>query len=129
MEFLLMNHPLDCPICDQVPRPAPPPPRPRPLTRGLQGGECDLQDQSMVFGTDRSRCQRDGWAQTEQLAQRQPARPQIPRVQAHRRGQKLGPLRQDGHDALHPLHPLCEILLGDRRVSAALRAAAASQPR
>lgn len=36
MEFLLVNHPLDCPICDQ-------------------GGECDLQDQSMTFGTDRSR--------------------------------------------------------------------------
>ncbi|XP_030637496.1 NADH-ubiquinone oxidoreductase 75 kDa subunit, mitochondrial [Chanos chanos] len=36
MEFLLANHPLDCPICDQ-------------------GGECDLQDQSMTFGTDRSR--------------------------------------------------------------------------
>nr|XP_022305038.1 NADH-ubiquinone oxidoreductase 75 kDa subunit, mitochondrial-like [Crassostrea virginica] len=36
MEFLLVNHPLDCPICDQ-------------------GGECDLQDQSMVFGSDRSR--------------------------------------------------------------------------
>ena len=36
MEFLLANHPLDCPICDQ-------------------GGECDLQDQSMVYGTDRGR--------------------------------------------------------------------------
>ncbi len=36
MEFLLMNHPLDCPICDQ-------------------GGECDLQDQSMAFGNDKSR--------------------------------------------------------------------------
>ncbi|XP_046319018.1 NADH-ubiquinone oxidoreductase 75 kDa subunit, mitochondrial isoform X2 [Marmota monax] len=36
MEFLLANHPLDCPICDQ-------------------GGECDLQDQSMMFGSDRSR--------------------------------------------------------------------------
>ncbi|XP_013415957.1 NADH-ubiquinone oxidoreductase 75 kDa subunit, mitochondrial-like [Lingula anatina] len=36
MEFLLMNHPLDCPICDQ-------------------GGECDLQDQSVAFGSDRSR--------------------------------------------------------------------------
>ena len=66
MEFLLVNHPLDCPICDQV----------WPLitcahcllkknTFGLasslltffhiQGGECDLQDQSMSFGTDRSR--------------------------------------------------------------------------
>ncbi|GAB4823947.1 hypothetical protein N2152v2_010993 [Parachlorella kessleri] len=36
MEFLLINHPLDCPICDQ-------------------GGECDLQDQSLVFGSDRGR--------------------------------------------------------------------------
>jgi len=36
MEFLLVNHPLDCPICDQ-------------------GGECDLQDQSLMFGSDRSR--------------------------------------------------------------------------
>jgi len=36
MEFLLVNHPLDCPICDQ-------------------GGECDLQDQSMVYGSDKSR--------------------------------------------------------------------------
>ena len=36
MEFLLINHPLDCPICDQ-------------------GGECDLQDQAMAFGVDRSR--------------------------------------------------------------------------
>ena len=33
MEFLLINHPLDCPICDQ-------------------GGECDLQDQAMAFGID-----------------------------------------------------------------------------
>lgn len=38
MEFLLQNHPLDCPICDQ-------------------GGECDLQDQAMTFGSDRSRLQ------------------------------------------------------------------------
>ena len=36
LEFLLMNHPLDCPICDQ-------------------GGECDLQDQAMFFGSDKSR--------------------------------------------------------------------------
>ena len=36
MEFLLINHPLDCPICDQ-------------------GGECDLQDQSMAYGVDSSR--------------------------------------------------------------------------
>ena len=36
MEFLLANHPLDCPVCDQ-------------------GGECDLQDQSMFYGVDKSR--------------------------------------------------------------------------
>lgn len=36
MEFLLANHPLDCPICDQ-------------------GGQCDLQDQSMRYGSDRGR--------------------------------------------------------------------------
>src|SRR5215470_13036855 len=38
MEFLLINHPLDCPICDQ-------------------GGECDLQDQAMAYGVDNSRYQ------------------------------------------------------------------------
>src|SRR5512134_2270763 len=36
MEMLLINHPLDCPICDQ-------------------GGECDLQDQAMAYGFDRGR--------------------------------------------------------------------------
>jgi NADH-quinone oxidoreductase chain G len=36
LEFLLINHPLDCPICDQ-------------------GGECDLQEQTLAFGSDRSR--------------------------------------------------------------------------
>ncbi|HUZ73443.1 MAG TPA: NADH-quinone oxidoreductase subunit NuoG [Stellaceae bacterium] len=38
MEFLLINHPLDCPICDQ-------------------GGECDLQDEAMAYGFDRGRYQ------------------------------------------------------------------------
>ena len=38
MEFLLLNHPLDCPICDQ-------------------GGECDLQDQAMAYGMDHGRYQ------------------------------------------------------------------------
>jgi NADH-quinone oxidoreductase subunit G len=38
LEFLLINHPLDCPICDQ-------------------GGECDLQDQTMAYGVDASRYQ------------------------------------------------------------------------
>jgi NADH dehydrogenase/NADH:ubiquinone oxidoreductase subunit G len=36
LEFLLINHPLDCPICDQ-------------------GGECDLQDQAIIFGKDFAR--------------------------------------------------------------------------
>ena len=40
MEFLLINHPLDCPICDQ-------------------GGECDLQDQAMAYGFDRGRYHRE----------------------------------------------------------------------
>jgi NADH-quinone oxidoreductase subunit G len=39
MEFLLINHPLDCPICDQ-------------------GGECDLQDQAMAYGVDKLRLTR-----------------------------------------------------------------------
>src|SRR5204863_447519 len=41
MEFLLINHPLDCPICDQ-------------------GGECDLQDQAMGYGRDKTRYAVDG---------------------------------------------------------------------
>ena len=36
LEFLLINHSLDCPIC-------------------YQGGECDLQDQTLVYGRDKSR--------------------------------------------------------------------------
>ena len=40
MEFMLINHPLDCPICDQ-------------------GGECDLQDQALAYGFDRSRYTED----------------------------------------------------------------------
>ncbi|MBL0338005.1 MAG: NADH-quinone oxidoreductase subunit G [Rhodospirillaceae bacterium] len=46
MEFLLINHPLDCPICDQ-------------------GGECDLQDQAMAYGFDRSRYEENKRAVTE----------------------------------------------------------------
>ncbi|MEO1488794.1 MAG: NADH-quinone oxidoreductase subunit NuoG [Pseudomonadota bacterium] len=46
MEFLLINHPLDCPICDQ-------------------GGECDLQDQSMTYGRGVSRTQENKRAVTE----------------------------------------------------------------
>ena len=46
MEFLLINHPLDCPICDQ-------------------GGECDLQDQAMAYGFDHSRFSENKRAVTE----------------------------------------------------------------
>lgn len=46
MEFLLINHPLDCPICDQ-------------------GGECDLQDQSMTYGRGVARTQEHRRAVTE----------------------------------------------------------------
>jgi len=46
MEFLLINHPLDCPICDQ-------------------GGECDLQDQSVAFGRGASRFEENKRAVTE----------------------------------------------------------------
>ncbi|MXO61781.1 NADH-quinone oxidoreductase subunit NuoG [Qipengyuania oceanensis] len=46
MEFLLINHPLDCPICDQ-------------------GGECDLQDQSMMYGRGASRYDENKRAVTE----------------------------------------------------------------
>jgi NADH-quinone oxidoreductase subunit G len=46
MEFLLINHPLDCPICDQ-------------------GGECDLQDQSVAYGRGKSRYEENKRAVTE----------------------------------------------------------------
>jgi len=46
MEFLLINHPLDCPICDQ-------------------GGECDLQDQSIAYGRGKSRFQENKRAVTD----------------------------------------------------------------
>src|SRR6201988_2151897 len=46
MEFLLINHPLDCPICDQ-------------------GGECDLQDQSIAYGKGHSRFDENKRAVTE----------------------------------------------------------------
>ncbi len=46
MEFLLVNHPLDCPICDQ-------------------GGECDLQDQAMMYGRGRARTREHRRAVTE----------------------------------------------------------------
>jgi len=47
MEMLLINHPLDCPICDQ-------------------GGECDRQDQAMAYGFDRGRFEENKRAVREQ---------------------------------------------------------------
>src|ERR1700751_3614727 len=47
MEFLLINHPLDCPICDQ-------------------GGECDLQDQAKAYGFERGRYHENKRAVTDQ---------------------------------------------------------------
>ncbi len=75
MEFLLINHPLDCPICDQ-------------------GGECDLQDQSVAL-----------WPGQEPLR----------REQACRHREIYGADRQDGDDALHPVHPLRPLRRGSRR--------------
>ncbi len=66
MEFLLINHPLDCPICDQ-------------------GGECDLQDQAMAFGVDRSRYHESKRAVENKY---------------------IGAAGQDRDDPLHPLHAL-----------------------
>ena len=66
MEFLLINHPLDCPICDQ-------------------GGECDLQDQAMGYGFDRSRFHENKRAVPDK---------------------ELGPAGQDVDEPLHPLHAL-----------------------
>jgi NADH-quinone oxidoreductase subunit G len=66
MEFLLINHPLDCPICDQ-------------------GGECDLQDQAMAYGRGGSRFDENKRAVEDKYH---------------------GPARQDGDDALHPVHAL-----------------------
>jgi len=75
MEFLLINHPLDCPICDQ-------------------GGECDLQDQSVAYGRGKTRYHEE---------------------QARRRPKGLGPAGQNGDDALHPLHALHPLQRGSRR--------------
>lgn len=56
-EFLLKNHPLDCPICDQ-------------------GGECDLQEQSRTFGSDRSR----RWQAPKQAAEDKERGPRVKTV-------------------------------------------------
>ncbi|KAJ5149309.1 NADH-ubiquinone oxidoreductase 78 kDa subunit [Penicillium atrosanguineum] len=67
-EFLLANHPLDCPVCDQ-------------------GGECDLQDQSMRYGADRGRFHETGGKRAVE-------------------DKNIGPPGQDLHEPLYPLHSL-----------------------
>jgi NADH dehydrogenase/NADH:ubiquinone oxidoreductase subunit G len=73
MEFLLINHLLDCPICDQ-------------------GGECDLQDQSVAYGRGSSR------------------------YHEHKRGdrEEHGSADQDHDDSLHPVHALRPFQRGNR---------------
>ena len=56
MEFLLINHPLDCPICDQ-------------------GGECDLQDQAMAYGVDAQPLRREQARGRGQIYRRRWSRP------------------------------------------------------
>ena len=68
MEFLLANHPLDCPVCDQ-------------------GGECDLQDQSMFYGVDKSR-----FKENKDLFQK-----------------KYGTFNQNSNDEMYSLYKMCKI--------------------
>ncbi len=56
MEFLLINHPLDCPICDQ-------------------GGECDLQDQAMAYGFDHSRFKENKRSVTDKESRARSSKP------------------------------------------------------
>ena len=70
MEFLLINHPLDCPICDQ-------------------GGECDLQDTAMAYGSPKSRYQEEK------------------RVVLNK---KSRPLSVNRPKSMHSMFPLCPLL-------------------
>jgi hypothetical protein len=85
MEFLLANHPLDCPICDQ-------------------GGECDLQDQSMQFGSDRGR-----FYEQKRAVEDKEVREKLLDDSLVSRGSLVllaGPSCEDGHESLHSLHAL-----------------------
>lgn len=88
MEFLLANHPLDCPICDQ-------------------GGECDLQDQSMRYGADRGRFHEIGG---KRAVEDKNIGPLIKVIQPQR------PLTDsclhvpDFNEQMHPLHPMRPLL-------------------
>ena len=82
MEFLLINHPLDCPICDQ-------------------GGECDLQDQAMAYGVDAialSREQARGRRQVHRRAgedDHEPLHPLHALCALHHRGRRRARARRD----------------------------------
>ena len=69
MEFLLANHPLDCPVCDQ-------------------GGECDLQDQSLYYGVDKSRFLEN---------------------KRHVRGQIYGSVNKDPDDKMYSLYEMRKV--------------------
>lgn len=86
MEFLLANHPLDCPICDQ-------------------GGECDLQDQSMRYGADRGRFHE---LEGKRAVEDKNIGPLV-KVRFIHSGDTKDLLLTcaDLHEPLHPLHTLC----------------------
>ena len=69
MEFLLANHPLDCPVCDQ-------------------GGECDLQDQSLYYGVDKSRFSENKRFVSEKI---------------------YGSFNKNPNDSVYSLHKVCKV--------------------
>jgi NADH dehydrogenase (ubiquinone) Fe-S protein 1 len=83
MEFLLANHPLDCPICDQ-------------------GGECDLQDQSMRYGADRGRFHEIGGKRAVEDKNIGP----LVKVRSHGHRTCQVSIANCGADLDEPLHPL-----------------------
>ena len=87
MEFLLANHPLDCPICDQ-------------------GGECDLQDQSMRYGADRGRFHEIGGKRAVEDKNIGP----LIKVGYATSEKKDGLTVADLDEQVHSLHALCPVL-------------------
>ena len=85
MEFLLANHPLDCPICDQ-------------------GGECDLQEQSMRYGADRGRFHEMGGKRAVEDKNIGPLIKVGGSQERQRIVDELELMRLDFHEPLHSLH-------------------------
>lgn len=99
MEFLLANHPLDCPICDQ-------------------GGECDLQDQSMRYGADRGRFHEVGGKRAVEDKNIGPLIKVLSAVSACRPCQPSDSLI-DVDESLYPLHEVHPLRQRHRRCSGA----------